>query len=203
VQLALVIYGEITLALSLAAPGVGSASPAPEVVAAATDLAHGECEPALSATAFVALGKFCLGSASLANKLLPMFMRELGTNGQPAVRNNALIVLFDLVKRHTALFDRHLPSIALAVADTSPLVRHHAVVLLAQVRPPAVLPWPWIPSATHGGRTRSATFPYFSSKGVEPSQPSQRRTRVRAPPRAVWPDLRFFPAPAAASRGLH
>jgi hypothetical protein len=136
VQLALVIYSEITLALSLAAPTDSTAAPTQEVVAAATDLAHGECDPALSATAFVALGKFCLGSPSLANKLLPMFMRELGTNVQPAVRNNALIVLFDLVKRHTALFDRHLPSIALAVADPSPLVRHHAVVLLAQVCQP-------------------------------------------------------------------
>jgi len=132
VQLALVVYGELTLALSLAAPG-DSAAPAPAVVAAATEFAHGGCEAALSATAFVALGKFCMGSAELSKKLLPMFMRELSSNEQPAVRNNALVVLFDLVKTHAALFDRHLPTIGLAAADRSPLVRHHAVMLLAQL----------------------------------------------------------------------
>lgn len=166
VQLALVIYGEVTLALSLAAPAVSAA--APEVVAAATDLAHGECEPALSATAFVALGKFCLGSASLANKLLPMFMRELGTNGQPAVRNNALIVLFDLVKRHTALFDRHLPTIALAIADTSPLVRHHAVVLLAQVRHRGVL---FHPPHPQQAPAHACTRPPVRFSSVRPATP--------------------------------
>ena len=49
------------------------------------------------------------------------------------MRNNALVVLFDLVKQHTILFDRHLPAIGLAAADRSPLVRHHAVMLLAQL----------------------------------------------------------------------
>ena len=89
-----------------------------------------------------------MGSAALAKKLLPMFVRELSTSPQWAVRNNALVVLFDLVKAaplrpplrprpspsppaaspqaHTALLDRHVGSLGLAVSDASPVVRHQA-----------------------------------------------------------------------------
>ena len=70
-------------------------------VAAATEFAHGECEAALSATAFVALGKFCMGSDELSKKLLPMFMRELSTNEQPAVRNPNPYSLPLTAPRHT------------------------------------------------------------------------------------------------------
>jgi len=152
VQRALVVYGELSLEEEDAAASAGSrasvSASTKAVVAAATEFAHGECDPALSATAFVTLGKLCMGSAALAKKLLPMFVRELSTSPQWAVRNNALVVLFDLVKAapprpplrsrpspsppaaspqaHTALLDRHVGSLGLAVSDASPVVRHQA-----------------------------------------------------------------------------
>jgi len=137
VQRALVVYGELSLEEEDAAASAGSrasvSASTKAVVAAATEFAHGECDPALSATAFVTLGKLCMGSAALAKKLLPMFVRELSTSPQWAVRNNALVVLFDLVKAHTALLDRHVGSLGLAVSDASPVVRHQAILLLTQL----------------------------------------------------------------------
>jgi condensin-2 complex subunit D3 len=92
-----------------------------------------ETSGALAATALVTLGKFCCVSTELTKRLLPVFMRELDSSPSAAVRNNALVVLLDLAKKHTALLDRHVPTIALATSDASPLVRHQAVALLTQL----------------------------------------------------------------------
>ena len=90
-------------------------------------------ESALSATALVTLGKFCLNSHDLTKRLLPVFMRELASNSSSAVRNNALVVLHDLSKRHTSLIDRHVPVMARSLCDNSPLVRRQALLLLSQL----------------------------------------------------------------------
>jgi hypothetical protein len=39
----------------------------------------------------------------------------------------------DLAKRHTSIIDRHVPAMARALHDTSPLVSQHAMLLLAQL----------------------------------------------------------------------
>lgn len=70
----------------------------------------------------VALGKLCLVDAELTKRVLPIFMKELASNEQLTVRNNSLIALFDLIKRHAAILDRHIPSIALAMTDQAALV---------------------------------------------------------------------------------
>ena len=49
------------------------------------------------------------------------------------MRNNSLVALFDLAKRHTALLDRHLPSMALAICDEAPFVRRQALMLFTQL----------------------------------------------------------------------
>ena len=115
-----------------------AAAPVPvttAVTAAAADESPGmaAAKGALAATAFVTLGKFCLSSPDLTKRLLPVFVRELSSNRAAAVRNNVLICMHDLSKRHTSLIDRHVPAIARALGDASPLVRQHAMLLLSQL----------------------------------------------------------------------
>ena len=50
-------------------------------------------------------------------------MQELGRASLPAVRNNIVVALSDLVIRHTALIDAHVPRLAAAVSDPHELVR--------------------------------------------------------------------------------
>ena len=60
----------------------------------------------------------------------PIIMSDEGAirndNRAAAVRNNLLVVLHDLSKRHTSVIDRHVPAMALAMYDESPLVRQQA-----------------------------------------------------------------------------
>ena len=50
-----------------------------------------------------------------------------------AVRSNALVILFDLAKRHTALLERHFSTMALALYDAAASVRHSALLLFSQL----------------------------------------------------------------------
>ncbi|KAJ1628452.1 non-SMC mitotic condensation complex subunit 1-domain-containing protein [Pavlovales sp. CCMP2436] len=88
---------------------------------------------ALQAQAVVALGKLCGSRAWLAKRLVPMLVTELHESASPAVRNNCLFVLADLLTQYTALVDRHVPLLALAMADEQPLVRYHGVVLVTRL----------------------------------------------------------------------
>ena len=119
-------------------PPASTASPFADAIAAAepsTTDAGGmkAAEGALAATAFVTLGKFCLRSEELTNRLLPVFVRELTSHRAAAVRNNALIAMVDLARVHTSMLDRHVPTMARALGDVSPLVRQHATLLLSQL----------------------------------------------------------------------
>ena len=51
----------------------------------------------------MALGKLCLTDEPLAKKCVPLFVQELGRAQQPAVRNNIMVALADLVINYTAL----------------------------------------------------------------------------------------------------
>ena len=88
---------------------------------------------ALAATAFVTLGKYCLRSVELMKRFLPVFVRELSSHRAVAVRNNVLVVMHDLAKVHTSWLDRHVPIMARALGDVSPLVRQHAMLLLSRL----------------------------------------------------------------------
>ena len=99
-------------------------------------LVHGDdgaAPSSLGATAIITLGKFCLGDAELAKRLIPVFMKELAASAQAAVRNNALVALFDLAKQHHTLLDRHLPAMSLAICDEAALVRRQALMLFTQL----------------------------------------------------------------------
>ena len=88
---------------------------------------------ALAVTAFVTLGKCCHGSSTLSERLLPIFVRELTASSSAAVRNNALVVLADLARVHTALVDRHVSALALALGDVCAFVRQQALLLVSQL----------------------------------------------------------------------
>lgn len=128
---ALVITGE--LALVAGAPAMEEI-----VVAAASELlmrVHwgDESAGALAAVSIIMLGKASLGSLALAQRLIPVFLRELGSSSSAAVRSNAMVVIHDLIKQNAALLDRHIPTIALALADPEPLVRHTSLLVLSQL----------------------------------------------------------------------
>ncbi|RYE99410.1 MAG: hypothetical protein EOO41_01080, partial [Methanobacteriota archaeon] len=104
----------------------------------ATDEAAGressEATATVRAHAYLCLGKLCLRDAALAKKYVSVFVRDLSPLcAPPAVRNNILFVLGDLTVRYTALVDQHVPIIAACCADPHPLVRRHAIILLAQL----------------------------------------------------------------------
>ena len=130
-RVALTAAGE----LALIAPHAASAG----LVAKLQGLAHGSGDaeqavaPTSRAEAFVALGKLCVSSADLAQRLTPVFIKALTTHELPAVRTNALVVLFDLAKKHTALLERHLSTMALALYDVVAAVRHKALLLFSQL----------------------------------------------------------------------
>ncbi|KAL1499117.1 hypothetical protein AB1Y20_013629 [Prymnesium parvum] len=128
-QLFLLVAGELAIAAPHCATDglVGTM----QALVHATD--GGEAHDVLSATAMIALGKVCLTDAERTKRLLPVFMKELAAHAQPAVRNNALVALFDLIKRHAAVLDRHVPSIGLAIADDTAFVRRQALMLFTQL----------------------------------------------------------------------
>jgi len=110
----------------------------PALVASLQALTHGGgggggggggAAPASRAAAFVALGKVCMGSVEVAQRLLPVFMTALTSHEDAAVRSNALVILFDLAKRHTALLERHFSTMALSLYDSAASVRHSAPTL--------------------------------------------------------------------------
>ena len=148
---ALVVVGELAMAIpSLVTPSLiaavqaiatwqADATPPPPGVAeggaeaAAEAAAAAAAAGALAATAFVTLGKCCHGDRACTERLLPVFLRELGSNVSAAVRNNALVVLFDLCKAHTHLVDRHVPALGYALGDTCALVRQQALLLVTEL----------------------------------------------------------------------
>eukprot|EP00658_Telonema_sp_P-2_P014888 TRINITY_DN15683_c0_g1_i23.p1 TRINITY_DN15683_c0_g1~~TRINITY_DN15683_c0_g1_i23.p1 ORF type:complete len:1065 (+),score=140.94 TRINITY_DN15683_c0_g1_i23:239-3433(+) len=87
----------------------------------------------VKAHAFTALGKLCLDDISLARRCITIFLRELTESGHAIVRNNVLVVMCDLCRKHTALVDRHVGSMAVQMCHENPTVRRHAVALLAHL----------------------------------------------------------------------
>ena len=88
----------------------------------------------IRAHAFICLGKLCLRDQSLSKKSLPLFIQALSSSCSPLVlRNNLLILLSDLCRTFTALVDPHLQAITACLFDSHPLLRRHAVLVLAQL----------------------------------------------------------------------
>ncbi|KAK9842050.1 hypothetical protein WJX81_006195 [Elliptochloris bilobata] len=102
--------------LAAADPAVAAAVPAP-----------------LQAHAWVALGKACLVDEALAKRCVPLFVQELSRAGAPAVRNNIMVALADLMVTFTALVDAHMPKLAACLGDEHELVRRQALALMASL----------------------------------------------------------------------
>jgi len=83
--------------------------------------------------AFAALGKLCLCDAALARRCAPSFVRELQTAQDAVVRNNVLMVMCDLCRRHTSLVDQHVPALASCLCDPNVTVRRHSLALLSHL----------------------------------------------------------------------
>lgn len=132
-QLALSVVGELALTQAGCSPSAALVRAVQALVQSGETPGDSDALSALSATAFVTLGKASVASLELAKRLVPVFLHELTSSPVAAVRNNALVVLFDLAKRHTALLERHFGTIALALYDPTPLVRQQALLLLSQL----------------------------------------------------------------------
>jgi len=95
----------------------------------------------VQALAWVTLGKLCLVNESLAKKCVPLFVQELGRAASPAVRNNIMVALADLVINYTALVDSHIPRLAACLRDPNELVRTQALGLLANLLQKDYVKW--------------------------------------------------------------
>jgi condensin-2 complex subunit D3 len=112
-----------------------SAPPAASIATAASVPAT------VQALAWVTLGKLCLVNESLAKKCVPLFVQELGRAASPAVRNNIMVALADLVINYTALVDSHIPRLAACLRDPNELVRTQALGLLANLLQKDYVKW--------------------------------------------------------------
>ncbi|GAB4813688.1 hypothetical protein N2152v2_000734 [Parachlorella kessleri] len=100
-----------------------------------------EAPGTVQAHSWVALGKLCLTDEALAKKCVPLFVQELGRAQQPAVRNNIMVALADLVINYTALVDSHVPRLAACIRDPNELVRTQALALLANLLQKDYVKW--------------------------------------------------------------
>lgn len=66
---------------------------------------------------------------------------EDDAEGGAAVRNNVLVVLFDLCRTFTSVVDAYVPAMTLCLRDANPLVRKHTVMVLAQLLQEDYLKW--------------------------------------------------------------
>jgi condensin-2 complex subunit D3 len=95
----------------------------------------------IRASAFVTLGKLCLQEDNLAKQCIPAFAAELSNisndDNDPQdchalVRNNVIVVMCDLCMKYTALVDKYIGQLAVALKDRSPLIRRQTLILLAR-----------------------------------------------------------------------
>lgn len=106
-----------------------------------TAVAAASVPATVQALAWVTLGKLCLVNESLAKKCVPLFVQELGRAASPAVRNNIMVALADLVINYTALVDSHIPRLAACLRDPNELVRTQALGLLANLLQKDYVKW--------------------------------------------------------------
>lgn len=97
--------------------------------------------PAVRASAFVALGKLCLGDESLAKKCIKAFVKELSTTHSAVVRNNIIIIMSDLCIKYTAWVDGYIPKLALCLRDPNELVRRQTLMLLTRLLQEEYIKW--------------------------------------------------------------
>ncbi|KFM27274.1 Condensin-2 complex subunit D3 [Auxenochlorella protothecoides] len=93
------------------------------------------------AHAWTALGKMCLMDEALAKLCVPLFVQQLRSAAAPAVRNNIMVALADLVVQFTALVDAHVPALAACITDDNEVVRSQSLALLANLLQKDYVKW--------------------------------------------------------------
>uniref|UniRef100_A0A7S4VDN2 Condensin complex subunit 1 C-terminal domain-containing protein n=1 Tax=Alexandrium monilatum TaxID=311494 RepID=A0A7S4VDN2_9DINO len=101
--------------------------------AASVGEARSEMDSVGRGHALAALGKLCLRREALAKRSVELFVLHLGEHEPFAIRNNALIVLWDLCVHYTALVDRFVPCMADLLRDPNELLRKQAAMVLASL----------------------------------------------------------------------
>lgn len=100
---------------------------------------------AIRTYAYASLGKLCLRDTALAQRVLPIFVRDLSPDCPHPVpvgaRNNILLTLGDLCVRYTSFVDRHSHALAAAFMDPSPMIRKNALALVTQLTSSDYLKW--------------------------------------------------------------
>ncbi|KAL6773776.1 hypothetical protein ACKKBG_A22455 [Auxenochlorella protothecoides x Auxenochlorella symbiontica] len=112
-----------------------------KVLAAATPGYAAPVPPPVQAHAWTALGKMCLMDEALAKLCVPLFVQQLRSAAAPAVRNNIMVALADLVVQFTALVDAHVPALAACITDDNEVVRSQSLALLANLLQKDYVKW--------------------------------------------------------------
>lgn len=97
--------------------------------------------PTIRASAFVALGKLCLGDETLAKKCIKAFVKELSTTHSAVVRNNIIVIMSDLCIKYTSWVDGYIPKLALCLRDPNELVRRQTLMLLTRLLQEEYIKW--------------------------------------------------------------
>lgn len=64
----------------------------------------------------------------MASKYVGTLAKELESSPHPSVRNNAVLVLSDLLTSHTNIVESYLPTICTGLKDENELVRKHSIL---------------------------------------------------------------------------
>jgi condensin-2 complex subunit D3 len=113
----------------------------PQLSAIASGAPSRALDASVRGHAFVALGKLCLKDQALAKRSITIFVRELESGDSPVIRNNVLVVMYDLCRTFTAVVDAYVPSMSQCIRDASPVIRRHALMVLAQLLQEDFLKW--------------------------------------------------------------
>ncbi|ETW08949.1 hypothetical protein, variant [Aphanomyces invadans] len=96
---------------------------------------------AVRAVAFLALGKVSLASQSIAKDSMTMFIRELQTSDNVAIRSNILLVLGDLCMQYTSMVEVYVPTIAACFMNPDVLLRRNVLLMLTQLILQGYIKW--------------------------------------------------------------
>ncbi|RHY36569.1 hypothetical protein DYB34_000635 [Aphanomyces astaci] len=102
---------------------------------------HETTPAAVRAVAFLALGKVSLASQAIAKDSMTMFIRELQTSDNVAIRSNILLILGDLCMQYTSMVEVYVPTIAACVLNPDVLLRRNVLLMLTQLILQGYIKW--------------------------------------------------------------
>ncbi|KAF0742276.1 hypothetical protein Ae201684_002679 [Aphanomyces euteiches] len=97
--------------------------------------------PEVRAIAFLALGKVSLANQVIAKQSMTMFIRELQTSDNVAIRSNILLILGDLCMQYTSMVEVYVPTIAACFLKPNLLLRRNVLLMLTQLILQGYIKW--------------------------------------------------------------